>query len=106
MPSGNIKVVKIQKDMCVFFKRKENVIIITIIIITILLLLILIYNIITIDFNSTVSLGKFGTFHTNVIMGKPFGHSYEIYDKDKVKIIKNVSFVEIGMISSTRRINI
>ncbi|CAJ0837229.1 19334_t:CDS:2, partial [Entrophospora sp. SA101] len=58
MPSGNIKVVKIQKDV-------------------------------------TVSLGKFGTFHTNVIIGKPFGHSYEIYDKDKVKIIKNVSFIEV-----------
>ncbi|CAH1756353.1 7502_t:CDS:10 [Entrophospora sp. SA101] len=37
----------------------------------------------------------FGTFHTNVIIGKPFGHSYEIYDKDKVKIIKNVSFIEV-----------
>ncbi|CAG8613598.1 14174_t:CDS:10, partial [Racocetra fulgida] len=36
--------------------------------------------------NQTVSLGKFGTFHTNDIIGKPFGHSYEIYDRDKITL--------------------
>ncbi|CAG8728304.1 21184_t:CDS:10 [Gigaspora margarita] len=60
LPSGNIKVVKLQKD-------------------------------------TTVSLGKFGTFHTNDIIGKPFGHSYEIYDRDKIKVIRNVAFYEVDL---------
>ncbi|CAG8727344.1 23920_t:CDS:10 [Cetraspora pellucida] len=60
LPSGNIKVLKLQKD-------------------------------------TTVSLGKFGTFHTNDIIGKPFGHSYEIYDRDKIKVIKNVAFHEVDL---------
>ncbi|CAG8616388.1 10982_t:CDS:10, partial [Racocetra persica] len=60
LPSGNIKVLKLQKD-------------------------------------TTVSLGKFGTFHTNDIIGKPFGHSYEIYDRDKIKIIRNVAFYEVDL---------
>ncbi|RIA81285.1 Gcd10p-domain-containing protein [Glomus cerebriforme] len=58
LPSGNIKVVKLQKD-------------------------------------TNVSLGKFGTFHSNGIIGRPFGHSYEIYDRDQVKVIKNVAFYEV-----------
>ncbi|RIB22294.1 Gcd10p family-domain-containing protein [Gigaspora rosea] len=45
--------------------------------------------------DTTVSLGKFGTFHTNDIIGKPFGHSYEIYDRDKIKVIRNVAFYEV-----------
>ncbi|KAI7821219.1 Gcd10p family-domain-containing protein [Gamsiella multidivaricata] len=32
--------------------------------------------------NSTVSLGKFGTFKTNDIIGRAWGNTYEIYDKD------------------------
>ncbi|CAG8442621.1 2337_t:CDS:10 [Diversispora eburnea] len=39
--------------------------------------------------------GKFGVFHTNDIIGKPFGHSYEIHDRDKIKIIRNVAFREV-----------
>ncbi|RHZ59921.1 hypothetical protein Glove_360g58 [Diversispora epigaea] len=58
LPSGNIKVVKLQKD-------------------------------------KKISLGKFGVFHTNDIIGKPFGHSYEIHDRDKIKIIRNVAFREV-----------
>ncbi|CAG8574278.1 12562_t:CDS:10 [Acaulospora morrowiae] len=58
LPSGNIKVIKLQKD-------------------------------------TKVSLGKFGTFHANDIIGKPFGHSYEIHDRDKVKVIRNIAFYEI-----------
>ncbi|CAG8470760.1 5290_t:CDS:10 [Acaulospora colombiana] len=58
LPSGNIKVVKLQKD-------------------------------------TKVSLGKFGTFHANDIIGKPFGHSYEIHDRDKIKVIRNVAFYEV-----------
>ncbi|RGB33366.1 Gcd10p family-domain-containing protein [Rhizophagus diaphanus] len=58
LPSGNIKVVKLQKD-------------------------------------TNVSLGKFGTFHSNGIIGRPFGHSYEIYDNYQVKVIKNVAFYEV-----------
>ncbi|CAG8728519.1 1457_t:CDS:2, partial [Dentiscutata heterogama] len=47
--------------------------------------------------DTTVSLGKFGTFHTNDIIGKPFGHSYEIYDRDKIKVIRNVAFYEVDL---------
>ncbi|CAG8763786.1 8382_t:CDS:2, partial [Gigaspora rosea] len=43
----------------------------------------------------TVSLGKFGTFYMNDIIGKPFGHSYEIYDHDKIKVIRNIAFYEV-----------
>ncbi|CAG8578324.1 6217_t:CDS:10 [Funneliformis mosseae] len=66
LPSGNIKVVKLQKD-------------------------------------TTVPLGKFGTFHSNDIIGRPFGHSYEIYDRDKVKVIKNVAFHEIDETSANNK---
>ncbi|CAI2169912.1 13202_t:CDS:10 [Funneliformis geosporum] len=66
LPSGNIKVVKLQKD-------------------------------------TTVPLGKFGTFHSNDIIGRPFGHSYEIYDRDKVKVIKNVAFYEIDETSANNK---
>ena len=45
-----------------------------------------------------MSLGKFGTFRSNDIIGRPFGHSYEIYNGDQVKILKNVAFYEVGKI--------
>ncbi|RIB16626.1 Gcd10p family-domain-containing protein [Gigaspora rosea] len=49
-------------------------------------------------FDGTVSLGKFGTFYMNDIIGKPFGHSYEIYDSDKIKVIRNIAFYEVETI--------
>lgn len=55
-------------------------------------------NSIKCEYYSNVSLGKFGTFHSNGIIGRPFGHSYEIYDNYQVKVIKNVAFYEVGKI--------
>ncbi|CAG8433899.1 12132_t:CDS:10 [Ambispora gerdemannii] len=66
MPSGNIKVVKLQKD-------------------------------------TTVSLGKFGTFHSNDIIDRHFGHSYEIYEGDKVKVIKNIAYTKVDETDANNR---
>ncbi|CAG8497223.1 5795_t:CDS:10 [Ambispora leptoticha] len=66
MPSGNIKVVKLQKD-------------------------------------TTVSLGKFGTFHSNDIIGRHFGHSYEIYEGDKVKVIRNIAYTKVDETDANNR---
>ncbi|CAG8466526.1 4713_t:CDS:10 [Paraglomus occultum] len=45
--------------------------------------------------DTQVSLGKFGNFDTNSIIGHPYGYSYEIYEGTKAKIIKNVAFVDV-----------
>ncbi|KAG9305708.1 hypothetical protein G9A89_005106 [Geosiphon pyriformis] len=66
MPSGNVKVVKLQKD-------------------------------------TKISLGKFGTFHSNDIIGRQFGHSYEIYDGDRVKVIRNVAYTEVDETDANNR---
>ncbi|KAG4304251.1 hypothetical protein PORY_002432 [Pneumocystis oryctolagi] len=44
--------------------------------------------------NTTISLGKFGTFSTNDIIGHPYGYTYEIYDQ-KLKIMKSNEIHEI-----------
>ncbi|KTW30565.1 tRNA 1-methyladenosine methyltransferase subunit GCD10 [Pneumocystis jirovecii RU7] len=44
--------------------------------------------------NTTINLGKFGTFSTNDIIGHPYGFTYEIYNH-KLKIIKSNEIYEI-----------
>ncbi|OLL25858.1 tRNA (adenine(58)-N(1))-methyltransferase non-catalytic subunit TRM6 [Neolecta irregularis DAH-3] len=38
--------------------------------------------------HSTVNLGKFGVFHADDIIGKPYGHTYEICADKKLKIVR------------------
>jgi tRNA (adenine-N(1)-)-methyltransferase non-catalytic subunit len=39
--------------------------------------------------DSTVNLGKFGSFNVNEILGRPFGFTYEIIDDGKVRSVNN-----------------
>lgn len=49
---------------------------------------------------SLVSLGKFGSFQADDLIGQTFGHSYEIYGKNQVRVTSNWTLEEVGMPSS------
>ncbi|KAG0300847.1 tRNA (adenine(58)-N(1))-methyltransferase non-catalytic subunit trm6 [Dissophora globulifera] len=54
--------------------------------------------------NSNVSLGKFGTFKANDIIGRAWGNSYEIYDKDnKTRIYRVDEMTEIEETENNNR---
>ncbi|KAL1924604.1 uncharacterized protein VTP21DRAFT_4258 [Calcarisporiella thermophila] len=53
--------------------------------------------------NTTVGLGKFGSFQVNDVLGKPFGHTYEIYGKDKVRIVKRSELQEVEETGANNR---
>jgi tRNA (adenine-N(1)-)-methyltransferase non-catalytic subunit len=44
--------------------------------------------------NCNISLGKFGSFKANSIIGKPYGITYEIVNKNDVKLYKNYTFFD------------
>jgi tRNA (adenine-N(1)-)-methyltransferase non-catalytic subunit len=41
-----------------------------------------------------IQLGKFGHFHADDLLGKYYGVSYEIYDRNKIKRVENPDFLE------------
>ncbi|KAF9998577.1 tRNA (adenine(58)-N(1))-methyltransferase non-catalytic subunit trm6, partial [Entomortierella chlamydospora] len=53
--------------------------------------------------NTTVSLGKFGTFKANDIIGRAWGHTYEIYDKDNKTRVYHLD--EINEVEETENNN-
>ncbi|KAF9916867.1 tRNA (adenine(58)-N(1))-methyltransferase non-catalytic subunit trm6 [Lobosporangium transversale] len=53
--------------------------------------------------NSNVSLGKFGTFKANDIIGRAWGNTYEIYDKDNKTRIYHLD--EINEVEETKNNN-
>ncbi|KAF9343484.1 tRNA (adenine(58)-N(1))-methyltransferase non-catalytic subunit trm6 [Mortierella sp. AD094] len=53
--------------------------------------------------NTTVSLGKFGTFKANDIIGRAWGNTYEIYDKDNKTRIYHLD--EINEVEETENNN-
>jgi len=45
-------------------------------------------------FYNNINLGKFGSFKANSIIGKPYGITYEIVNKNDVKLYKNYTFFD------------
>ncbi len=46
----------------------------------------------------TVSLGKYGSFKVNDLVGQPYGLSYDIVDRG-LKVVPPRTIVEVGMIA-------
>lgn len=46
----------------------------------------------------SISLGKFGTFHSDQLIGKPFGPSWEILPNKEIKLLEREVQDEEGML--------
>ncbi|KAJ3304333.1 tRNA (adenine(58)-N(1))-methyltransferase non-catalytic subunit trm6 [Kappamyces sp. JEL0829] len=59
------------------------------------------YKTINLAKESVVSLGKFGSFRAKELVGKYFNVALEIYDRDKLRVVDNVNYLEDFSIDPT-----
>ncbi|RUS19839.1 Gcd10p family-domain-containing protein [Endogone sp. FLAS-F59071] len=60
-------------------------------------------KVVTLRPGSLVSLGKFGSFQADDLVGQTFGHSYEIYGKNQVRVTSNWALEEVEETDANNR---
>ncbi|RUP45323.1 Gcd10p-domain-containing protein [Jimgerdemannia flammicorona] len=60
-------------------------------------------KVVTLRPDSLVSLGKFGSFHANDLIGQVFGHSYEIYGRNQIRVTSNWALEEVEETDANNR---
>ncbi|ORX84626.1 Gcd10p-domain-containing protein [Basidiobolus meristosporus CBS 931.73] len=60
-------------------------------------------KVVSLKANSIVNMGKFGNFQVNDLIGKPFGHSYEVIGKNKIQVTRHAGLSVITETTANNR---
>ncbi|KAK9711983.1 tRNA (adenine(58)-N(1))-methyltransferase non-catalytic subunit trm6 [Basidiobolus ranarum] len=60
-------------------------------------------KVVSLKANSTVNMGKFGNFLVNDIIGKPFGHSYEVVGRNQIQLTRHAGLSVITETTANNR---